>query len=179
VTASVESTSVASSAALSTGTSRTTDVVVRHRDRSRQQVAHGHIHAPRSSQGRFQPRVGECDRRIDCGEPPVVRCAQRPAIDADRDVRIGQRAAEHLGPGQASAAGQRQRRAVRPLALHPEVPRHGACVARVLHPGDVEPFAEPPKVDARHVAVARIAQRLLRRVDCPDRPGSNRCAEKL
>ncbi len=160
---------------------RAADVVVgnRHRRRSRQQLAHRGFQLARAGERRRDSRLLERNRRIDAVEPSVVGGLERAVGDLDRHVGVGQHALEDLGAGQAPAASERQRRSARAGRLDVKVAREDAGVLRIAQPRDVESLAELPQLDARHVALAGVADRLRQRVDRADRAGADRRAEEF
>ena len=161
------------------GNERPLDVVVGERRRFREELLGRHRDFSCAGQGGRESRIGERDRRIDPLEPAVVRRAQRTAIDRDRDVCVGKHSVEHVGARDAAAAGERQPRRARARAVHVKAPRHYSRVSRIAEPRDVEPGAEAPEIDPADVAFARVAERLLQRVDRSDGARADGGAEKL
>src|SRR5262252_77529 len=79
----------------------------------------------------------------------------------------------------APAGRDRHALRARAGAIYPEVASDRTRVARIAHPVDVETLAEPGQHDAVDLAVSRVAERLLLRVDRANRAGANRGTEKL
>ena len=127
---------------------RGVDGVVGERRRAHEQLANRRAQAPRAREARLKSRVVERHGRVDVREAAVVRDGERAAVDVDRHVGVGQRAAEHVGAREAAAAGKRELRRARARALDVEPSAHGAAVPRLAQPADVEPVAETIEVEA-------------------------------
>src|SRR5581483_2275418 len=100
-------------------------------------------------------------------------------IDRQRHLGSGQPPPEQIRTFEAAAAGQRQRLAIGPYAVHAKAARHEALVSRLLQPRDLESFAQPVQVEPSYFAGAAEREGRGVRVDGAHRSGLDDRAEKV
>ena len=155
------------------------DVVVGRRRAPPQQLLHRQADVRGTGRRGLEAAVGERHRRVDGGERTVEGGLERAVRNIERDVGIGDAAAEHLGPIQPAASGDSQRLAIRAGALDLESPRDVPGVAGILHPSHVQSRSEPPEIHAVDLAVAAERQRLHAGIDGADHAVADSGAEIL
>ena len=103
--------------------------------------------------------VLERDRGIHAVERAVVEPDERAAGDLNRDVGIGQPAAEQIGPRQTAASAQRHGRRVGAPAVDVKASGNRSGVARVAEPADVELAGKALQIDAGDRSFAGVVKR--------------------
>ena len=156
---------------------RPVDVIVGRRQGPPEQILHRQADVRGTGRRRLEAAVGERHRRVDGGERTVEGGLERAVRNIERDVGIGDSAAEHLGPIQPAASRDAQRLAIGAGALDLESPRDRPCVAGVLHPPHVQSRSEPPQIHAVNLAVAAERQRLDAGIDGADHAVADSGAE--